>query len=43
MVFSLVPIVLPAALSLYFDLVSGLIQAFIFTMLSMTFIALAME
>jgi F-type H+-transporting ATPase subunit a len=38
-----VPIILPAALSLYFDFFDGLIQAVVFTFLTTLFVAEAVE
>ncbi len=39
--FAIIPI--PAVLHVYFDLFSGLLQSFIFTMLTMVFVAMAMD
>lgn len=43
MVYSLVPVGVPVPLHLYFDIFVGLLQSFIFVMLTMVFVALAME
>lgn len=43
LVYNAIPLVVPVPLHLYFDLFAGLIQTFIFVMLSMTFISLAMD
>ncbi len=43
MVHSLMPVGLPVPLHLYFDIFVGLLQSFIFVMLTMVFVALAME
>lgn len=43
LLYQVVPIGVPAVLHAYFDVFSGLIQTFIFTMLSMVFISMAMD
>lgn len=43
MVYSSVPVAVPVPLHLYFDIFVGLLQSFIFVMLTMVFVALAME
>lgn len=43
LVYSFVPVILPVLPHIYFDFFVGLIQAFIFVMLTMTYIALAMD
>jgi len=43
LLFSVVTVVLPGIASLYFDVFAGLLQAFIFTMLTMTYISVGME
>jgi F-type H+-transporting ATPase subunit a len=39
LLYQLVPILIPAPLHIYFDIFSGVLQAFIFTMLTMVFIS----
>ncbi len=43
MVYASVPVAVPVPLHLYFDIFVGLLQSFIFVMLTMVFVALAME
>jgi F-type H+-transporting ATPase subunit a len=43
LVYSFVPVIIPVLPHIYFDFFVGLIQAFIFVMLTMTYIALAMD
>lgn len=43
LVYSVMPIVIPAPLHFYFDLFAGVLQAFIFVMLTMTFVGTAAE
>lgn len=43
LLYQVIPIGVPAVLHAYFDVFSGLIQTFIFTMLSMVFISMAMD
>ena len=43
LLYSVIPIGIPAVLHVYFDLFSGLVQTFIFAMLSMVFISMAMD
>ncbi len=43
LVYSFVPVIIPVLPHIYFDFFVGLIQAFIFMMLTMTYIALAMD
>lgn len=43
LIYSFAPIAIPVIPHLYFDVFAGLIQSFIFIMLTMTYIALAME
>jgi F-type H+-transporting ATPase subunit a len=43
LVYSFVPVIIPVVPHIYFDFFVGLIQAFIFVMLTMTYIALAMD
>ncbi len=43
MVYAAVPVAVPVPLHLYFDIFVGLLQSFIFVMLTMVFVALAME
>ena len=41
LLYQVVPILIPAPLHIYFDIFSGVLQAFIFTMLTMVFISSA--
>lgn len=43
MIYSVVPIGIPVPLHIYFDLFAGVLQSFIFTMLTMVFVSMAME
>lgn len=43
MIYSVVPIGVPIPLHMYFDLFAGILQSFIFTMLTMVFVSMAME
>ncbi len=43
LIYNTVPLLVPVPLHIYFDLFAGLIQTFIFIMLSMTFISLAVD
>lgn len=43
LLYQVIPLGVPAVLHAYFDVFSGLIQTFIFTMLSMVFISMAMD
>lgn len=42
-IYSLMPVGIPAPLHIYFDLFAGLIQTFVFTVLSMVFIQMAID
>jgi F-type H+-transporting ATPase subunit a len=43
LLYSVTPVLIPVPLHLYFDVFSGVLQTFIFSMLTMTFIAMAMD
>lgn len=43
LVYSAVPIIIPAPLHVYFDLFAGILQTFIFVMLTMTFVGTAAD
>ena len=43
MIYSIVPILIPVPLHFYFDLFAGILQSFIFTMLTMVFVSMATE
>lgn len=43
LLYQVIPLGVPAVLHAYFDVFSGLVQTFIFTMLSMVFISMAMD
>ncbi len=43
MIYNVVPLLLPILPHMYFDIFSGVIQTFIFVMLTMTFISIAMD
>lgn len=43
LIYSAVPILVPVPLHAYFDLFAGILQSFIFTMLTMVFVSMAME
>ena len=43
LIYSVVPILVPVFPHVYFDLFSGVIQAFIFTMLTMVFVSMASD
>lgn len=43
LLYSVAPILVPVPLHLYFDVFAGVLQTFIFSMLTMTFIAMAMD
>lgn len=43
MIYSIVPIIIPIPLHFYFDLFAGVLQSFIFTMLTMVFVSMATE
>lgn len=43
LIYSILPIGLPVPLHIYFDLFAGVLQSFIFTMLTMVFVSMAME
>lgn len=43
MIYSVAPFGIPVALHIYFDLFSGILQSFIFTLLTMVFVSMAME
>jgi len=43
LIYSILPVALPVPFHLYFDLFIGLLQTFIFVMLTMVFVALAMD
>ncbi len=43
LIYSVVPIVVPIPLHIYFDLFAGLLQSFIFVMLTMVFVSMAIE
>lgn len=43
MIYSIVPILVPVPLHVYFDLFAGILQSFIFTMLTMVFVSMATE
>ncbi len=43
LIYSAVPVLIPVPLHFYFDLFAGILQSFIFTMLTMVFVSMAME
>jgi F-type H+-transporting ATPase subunit a len=43
LIYSVVPVGIPIPLHIYFDLFAGLLQSFIFTMLTMVFVSMATE
>jgi len=43
LVYSVVPVLIPAPLHFYFDVFAGVLQTFIFIMLTMTFVAMAAD
>lgn len=43
LVYSAMPILIPVPLHFYFDLFAGVLQSFIFTMLTMVFVSMAMD
>lgn len=43
LVYRIVPFILPIPLHLYFDIFAGILQTFIFSMLTMTFVSMAMD
>jgi F-type H+-transporting ATPase subunit a len=43
LVYSVVPVLIPAPLHFYFDVFAGVLQTFIFIMLTMTFVTMAAD